>query len=41
MFGQLLLFGSQKYPESDNSHIINATIKYFSDTEKFSGPLLL
>ena len=25
----LLLFGSQKYTEVDNSHIVNATIKYY------------
>ena len=33
----LLLFGSPKYTEIDNSHIINATIKYLLDR---SGPLL-
>ena len=36
----LLLFGSQKYAEKDNSHIINATIKYLLDSERFIGPLL-
>ena len=32
--------GSQKYTEIDNSHIINATIKYLFDSGRFSGPLL-
>ena len=31
----LLLFGSQKCTEIDNSHIINATIKYLLDSERF------
>ena len=36
----LLLFGSQKYTEIDNSHIANATIKYLLDSGRFNGPLL-
>ena len=36
----LLLFGNPKYTEIDNSHIINATIKYLLDSERFYGPLL-
>ena len=36
---KLLLFGSQKYTEIDNSHIINAIIKYLLDSGRF-GPLL-
>ena len=36
----LLLFGSPKYTELDNSYIINATIKYLLDSERFSGLLL-
>ena len=36
----LLLFGSKKYTEIDNSHIVNATIKYLSDSGRFNGPLL-
>ena len=31
----LLLFGSQKRTEIDNSHLINATIKYLLDSERF------
>ena len=36
----LLLFGSQKYTEIDNSHIVNAAIKYLLDSRRFNGPLL-
>ena len=36
----LLLFGSRKYSEIDNSHIVNATIKYLLDSGRFNGPLL-
>ena len=36
----LLLFDSQKYTEIDNSHIVNATIKYLLHSGRFSGPLL-
>ena len=39
-FANLLLFGSPKYTEIDNSHIINSTIKYLLDSEKSSGPHL-
>ena len=34
----LLLFHSRKYTEIDNSHIINSSIKYLLDFERFSGP---
>ena len=37
---KLLLFGNRKYTEIDNSHIVNATIKYLLDSGRFSGPLL-
>ena len=37
----LLLFGSQKYTDTDNSYIVNATIKYLLDSGRFNGPLLL
>ena len=36
----LLLFGSQKYTEIDNSHIVYVTIKYLLDSGRFNGPLL-
>ena len=36
----LLLFGSKKYTEIDNSHIVNATIKYLLNSGRFNGPLL-
>ena len=36
----LLLFGSQKYIEIDNSHIVNATIKYLLDSGWFNGPVI-
>ena len=36
----LVLFGSPKYTEINDSHIINATIKYLLDSERFNGPLL-
>ena len=36
----LLLFGSLKHTEIENSHIINAAIKYLLDSERFNGPLL-
>ena len=36
----LLLFGIPKYTVIDNSHIINAIIKYLLDSERFSGSLL-
>ena len=35
----LLLFGIRKYTEIENSHIVNATIKYVLDSGRFSGPL--
>ena len=37
---RVILFGSSKFAEINNSHIINATIKYFLDSERFSGPLV-
>ena len=38
----LLLFGSPEYTEIENSHIINATIKYLLDSERFNdSPLQL
>ena len=40
MFVNLLLFGSQKYTEIDNSHIVYVTIKYLLDSGRFTGPLL-
>ena len=36
----LRLFGSRKYNEIDNSHIVNAIIKYLFDSRRFSAPLL-
>ena len=36
----LLLLGSPKYTEIENSHIINTSIKYLLDSERFNGPLL-
>ena len=36
----LLLFDSQKYTETDNSHIVNATIKYLLDSGSFNGQRL-
>ena len=36
----LLLYGSPKYTKIDNSQMINVTIKYLLDSERFSGPLL-
>ena len=33
MFGQLIT-------ETDNSHIVNASIKYLLDSGRFCGPLL-
>ena len=37
--GNLVLLGSRKYAEIDNSHIINTHIKYFLGSDRFSGPL--
>ena len=37
----LLLFGSPEYAEIDNSHIINATIKYLLDSERLQNILIL
>ena len=36
----LLLFGSPKYTKINNSNMINVTIKYLLDSERFSGLLL-
>ena len=40
MLVNLLLFGSPEYTEIGTSHIINATIKYLLDSERFNNPLL-
>ena len=40
MLDKLITIGSPKYTETDNSHIINATINYLLDSERFNGPLL-
>ena len=37
---KILLFGDQNYIQVENSYIINATIKYLVDLERFNGPLL-
>ena len=37
---ECLVFCIRKYTEIDNSHIVNATIKYFLDAGRFNGPLL-
>ena len=37
---KILLFGDQNYTQVENSYIINATIKYLVDSERFNGPLL-
>ena len=37
---KILLFGDQNYTQVENACIINATIKYLVDSERFSGPLL-
>ena len=37
---KILLFGDQNYTQVENSYIINATIKYLVDLERFNGPLL-
>ena len=39
---KILLFGDQNYtqPQVENTCIINATIKYLVDSERFDGPLL-
>ena len=37
---QILLFGDPKYSQVDNSHIINASIKFVMDSERFSGSFL-
>ena len=35
-----LMYGSPSYSFEENNKIINASIKYCLDTEKFSGPLI-
>ena len=35
-----LLFGDQNYTQVENAYIINPTIKYLVDSERFNGPLL-
>ena len=37
---KILLFGDQNYTQVENTCIINATIKYLVDSERFNGPLL-
>ena len=37
---KILLFGDQNYTQVENSYIINVTIKYLVDSERFNGPLL-
>ena len=37
---KILLFGDQYYTQVENACIINATIKYVVDSERFNGPLL-
>ena len=37
---KILLFGGQNYSQEENAYIINATIKYLVDSERFNGPLL-
>ena len=37
---KILLFGDQNYTQKENSCIINATIKYLEDSERFNGPFL-
>ena len=40
MLVNLLLFGNPEYTEIGTSRIINATIKYLLDSERFNNPLL-
>ena len=37
---KILLFGDQNYTQVENACIINTTIKYLVDSERFNGPLL-
>ena len=37
---KILIFGDQNYTLVENACIINATIKYLADSERFNGPLL-
>ena len=37
---KILLFGDQNYTQVENVYVINATIKYLVDSERFNGPLL-
>ena len=37
---KILLFGDQNYTQVENACIINATLKYLVDSERFNGPLL-
>ena len=34
------MYGSPSYSFEENNKIINASIKYVLDTERFSGPLI-
>ena len=35
---KILLFGDQNYSQVENSYIINATVKYLVNSERFDGP---
>ena len=37
---KILLFGDQNDSQAEKSFIINATIKYLVDSERFESPLL-
>ena len=39
-FVKISLSGDQNYTQVENAYIINATIKYLVDSERFSVPLL-
>ena len=36
---KMLLFGDQNYTQVEKAYVINATIKYSVDSERFNGPL--
>ena len=37
---KILLFGGQNYSQEENAYIINATIKYLVDSERFNSQRL-
>ena len=37
---KILLFGDQNHRQAEKSFIINATVKYLVDSERFESPLL-